>query len=102
MPIKYAVELTQEERYQLLNLTKKGKNFSRVFKRAQTLLLADQGYQDEAIAQMLMVGESTVHQMRQRYVEEEVSLSIDRTEAPRKTTKTDISSRSVFNRNSLF
>jgi transposase len=73
MPSKYGVNLTEAERDQLINLTKKGKNSSRVFKRAQILLLASRGYGDAEIAQMLMVGESTVHRTRQRYVEEGVS-----------------------------
>jgi len=73
MPSKYGVNLTEAERDQLINLTKKGKNSSRVFKRAQILLLASGGYGDAEIAQMLMVGESTVHRTRQRYVEEGVS-----------------------------
>lgn len=64
------VNLTEAEQDQLLNLTKKGKNSSHVFKRAQILLLASLGYSDAEIAQMLMVGESTVHRNRQRYVEE--------------------------------
>lgn len=82
MPVKYSVNLTQEEHRQLLDLTKKGKTSARVLKRAQILLLADEGYQDEAIAEMLMVGESTVHRTRQRYVEEGVELALS--ERPRK------------------
>lgn len=74
--IKYAVNLTEEERSHLLNLTKKGKNSSRVFKRAQILLLAEQGYSDPEIAPILMVGESTVHRTRQRYAEEGVTLAL--------------------------
>ena len=81
MPVKYTVNLTQEEHQQLVDLTKKGKTSARVVKRAQILLLADQGYQDETIASMLMVGESTVHRTRQRYVEEGVSLALS--ERPR-------------------
>lgn len=81
MPVKYIVNLTEEERDQLLNLTKKGKNSSRVFKRAQILLLAEENYQDVEIADILKVGESTVHRTRQRYVEEGVSLALS--ERPR-------------------
>jgi transposase len=73
MPSKYAINLTEAERDQLINFTKKGKNSSRIFKRVQILLLASRGYGDAEIAQMLMVGESTVHRTRQRYVEEGVS-----------------------------
>jgi transposase len=76
MPVKYSVNLTPEEHSHLVDLTKKGKTSARVLKRAQILLLADQGYQDEAIASMLMVGESTIHRTRQRYVEEGVELAL--------------------------
>lgn len=76
MLVKYAVKLTEEERDELLNLTKKGKNSSRVFKRSQILLLADEGYQDKEIADILKVGESTIHRARQRYVEEGVCLAL--------------------------
>ena len=81
MSVKYIVDLTEEERDQLLNLTKKSKNSSRVFKRAQILLLAEENYQDVEIADILKVGESTVHRTRQRYVEEGVSLALS--ERPR-------------------
>jgi transposase len=85
MSAKYIVNLTQEEKDKLLNLTKKGKNSARVFKRAQILLLANEGYQDQAIADMLMVGESTVHRTRQKYVEEGVDLALS--ERPRQGRK---------------
>lgn len=81
MSAKYTVNLTQEEKDKLLDLTKKGKNSARTFKKAQILLLANQGYTDEAIADMLMVGKSTVHRTRQKYVEEGVELSLS--ELPR-------------------
>ena len=68
-------------------MTKKGKNSSRVFKRAQILLLASQGYGDAEITQMLMVGESTVHRTRQRYVEEGVSLAIAERSRPGRPEK---------------
>ena len=76
MPTKYSVNLTESERDQLLDLTKKGKNSSRKLKRAQILLLADEGYRDSEISDILKVGESTVHRTRQRYIEEGVSLAI--------------------------
>lgn len=82
MAVKYIVNLTQSEHQHLVDLTKKGKNSARVLKRAQILLLADQGYQDEQIALMLIIGESTVHRTRQRYVEEGVELALS--ERPRK------------------
>jgi transposase len=50
-------------------------------KRAQILLLADEGHDDGTIAQMLHVGESTVHRTRQKCVEQGVELALS--ERPR-------------------
>ena len=49
MAEKYIVNLTQEEYSSLISLTSKGKTSSRIFKRANILLLADEGYPDRAI-----------------------------------------------------
>lgn len=76
MSVKYTVNRTQEEHQHLVDLTNKGKNSARVLKRAQILLQADRGHQEEAIASMLMVGESTIHRRRQRYVREGVELAL--------------------------
>jgi hypothetical protein len=53
MSAKYTVNLTTEEEDKLLDLTKKGKNSARTFKKGQSLLLANQGYTDSAIAKGL-------------------------------------------------
>jgi Asp-tRNA(Asn)/Glu-tRNA(Gln) amidotransferase B subunit len=53
MAEKYIIDLTAEERQQLISLTSKGKISSRTIKRAQILLLADEGHPDETITQML-------------------------------------------------
>lgn len=58
----------------------RSKVFARRFKRAQILLLADDGHPDGTIAQMLYVGESTVHQTRQKFVDGGVEFALS--EAP--------------------
>ncbi len=63
-------------------MTSKGKTTGRIVKRAQILLLADEGYPDETIATMLKVGESTLHRTRQQCVEQGVELALK--ELPRK------------------
>jgi transposase len=73
---KYIVNLNAEERQHLLSLTNKGKISGRMLKRVQILVLADEGHPDETIAQMLHVGESTVHRTRQRCVEQGVELAL--------------------------
>ena len=81
MPEKYAVTLTAEERQHLLQFTHQHNLSGRRLKRAQILLLADEGYRDETIAQMLYVGESTVHRTRQKFVMGGVDFAMS--EAPR-------------------
>ena len=81
MPEKYLVTLTAEERQQLLEITHQNNLSARRFKRAQILLLADEGHRDETIAQMLYVGESTVHRTRQKFVAGSVEFALS--EAPR-------------------
>lgn len=69
MAKRYRVTLTDEERERLRALTCKGKGAARTVRRAQTLLLADEGRTDEAIAAALHSGLSTVARTRQRFVE---------------------------------
>jgi len=88
MPEKYIVNLNPEEREYLHQITHKGKCPARVFKRAHILLLADEGHADETIAQMLHVGESTVHRTRQKCVDGGVELALK--EAPRSGGKSKL------------
>ena len=76
MSIKYIVNLSAQEREYLYQVTSKGKTTGRTVKRAQILLLADEGHPDETIATMLKVGESTVHRTRQKCVEEGLELAL--------------------------
>ena len=76
MAVKYTVNLSESEIKQLQEITSKGKTAARKLKRAQILLLADEGHPDKTIAKMLKVGESTVHRIRQRCVEEGVELAL--------------------------
>jgi len=70
MADKYLVDLTEEEREDLLNVIHKGKAAARKVARAHVLLRAAEGATDEAIAQTLHLGISTVHRTRQRFVDE--------------------------------
>jgi transposase len=73
---RYRVSLTDEERARLRALTRKGKTSARTVRRAQTLLLADEGQTDEAIAAALHSGLSTVARTRQRFVEEGLAAAL--------------------------
>ncbi len=70
MPAKqYRVNLTQDEREQLLNITRRGKSSARKVKRSLILCKADEGATDQQISDALLVGPSTVSRVRQRFVE---------------------------------
>jgi len=66
---EYVVKLSDEERKQLLELTKKGKVSARKLNRAHTLLAANDGTTDAAIANALHIGTATVWRIRKRFVE---------------------------------
>ena len=67
---RYRVTVTEEERERLEGLTRKGTASARMVRRAQTLLLAADGWTDEAIASALRIGVATVERTRRRCVEE--------------------------------
>jgi putative transposase len=70
MAKRYRVTLTDPERTHLLTLIKKGTVSARKLSRAHTLLQADAGATDEAIATALHLGLATVERIRKRFVEE--------------------------------
>jgi putative transposase len=70
MAKRYLVTLTDAERAHLLTLTTKGKVLARQLSRAHTLLQADAGASDEAIAAALHSSIATIERTRKRFVEE--------------------------------
>jgi len=54
----------------LRDVAQKGHAGARVIRRAQTLLLADEGYQNKEIAQVLGVASETVKNTNKRYAKE--------------------------------
>jgi transposase len=91
MAAKYIVNLTVQEHQHLLELTNQSNLSGRRFKRAHILLLADEGHSDEMIAQMLHIGESTVHRTRQKFVEGGVEFALS--ESPRAGGKRKLDGR---------
>jgi len=80
---KHVVRLRATEREWLEVLIRKGKASASVVKRARVLLKADEsqngpGWSDERIAASAMVGLSTVHRVRQRFVEEGMAVAVYR------------------------
>lgn len=85
----YHVDLTEEERAYLLDLTRHGTAAARRIRRAQTLLLAAEGHTDEAIAHALHVGRATVERTRQRFVLEGFDASLSEHSRPGGSPKLD-------------
>jgi transposase len=80
---KYVVRLSSEEREQLEDVVARGRVAKATRQRAQVLLRADQGKNgpgtvDEAIAALVGVSLSTVHRVRQQFVEEGLETSLYR------------------------
>jgi len=70
---KYIVDLTAEERNELLALIRSGKTSARKVTRARILLKADEGLTDEEIAEELATSVPTIERTRQRFVEENLN-----------------------------
>ena len=66
----YIVTLTKEEKTVLNEIMNKGKNNAQKRKRAQALLLANENYTDEMIAERTGLSLRGLEQLRQRFVEE--------------------------------
>jgi transposase len=92
MNVIHRVELTVEEREQLLSITSGGKHGGRTVKRAQILLAADKGVSDEDIAVACSSSTSTVFRTKRRLVEQGLAAALSerpRTGGERMLTKTD-------------
>ena len=81
--VKFVVRLEPEERQQLLDLVGKGKRTASVLTRARILLKADAGadgpaWDDAAVAEAVETSESTVHRVRQAFVEESLEEALYR------------------------
>lgn len=78
----YTVSLDDDERELLHQLTTKGQTKARRLKRAQILLLADQGKTDQHIKDALSVSIPTIERIRKRFVLEGLEEALS--ENPRK------------------
>jgi transposase len=70
MKKKWYVQLSNQEISQLEEIVKKGKSSARTIRRAQTLLLVNEGKSDEYISNILRCCSLTVYETRKRYYEE--------------------------------
>ena len=71
----YKVELTKQEREELMSIIRKGKHTSQVFRNAYVLLNTDEGEYSEKvtnadISKVLKVGMRTIDRIKKRFIEE--------------------------------
>ena len=67
---KYIVTLTENEKETLRGIINKGRHSAEKRKRAQALLLADESYTDDMIAERAGMSRRGLEQLRQRFVED--------------------------------
>jgi len=86
---KYYVNLDEEERQRLQELTSKGTLKARQFKRALILLKADQDMQDAHIMREVSVSRPTVERIRKRFVEGGLERALNEDPRPGQARKLD-------------
>ena len=88
---KYVVQLSDEERQQLVPLTRKGIHSTRVVTRARILLLADENRAYDKIALYLQCSQSTIMRICKRYCTEGLPFALH--EQPRSGSPGKITGR---------
>ena len=83
MAVRYRVTLTQEERNQLEDITKRGKHSAQKISHARSLLLCDTSDNRitrtvESVADAVGVSCRTIEHLKQRYVEEGIDSALTR------------------------
>ena len=86
---KYIVDLTSEERQELLELTRKGSQSVRKVRRARILLKADEGWKDKGIMAALDTSSTTVERTRKRFVEGGLEKALNEDPRPGQQRKLD-------------
>jgi transposase len=86
---KYVINLSDEERQRLLEMTRKGTLKARQFKRAMILLKADEGLTDEQIVAALNVSRPCVERIRKRYVSDGIERALNEDPRPGQRRKLD-------------
>jgi transposase len=90
MPRKmYLINLADEERQTLLEMTRKGKINARKFKRAMILLKADEGLTDQQIMAALNVSRPCVERIRRRFVADGIERALNEDPRPGQKRKLD-------------
>jgi transposase len=78
MQKRYIINLSEEERASLVELTRRGRVSGLKLQRARILLRADDGLTDEEIADELEVARSTVENVRKRCAFDGIAVALER------------------------
>jgi transposase len=73
---KYNIKLTDKERAELERIVNTGKHSARVIKRANALLLADEGHSHATIAQYSRFTEVTMSRLAKRFIEQGLTAAL--------------------------
>src|SRR5918994_1723757 len=92
----YVVDLSEEGKELLEAITTKGESKARRIRRAQVLLLADEGFKDKHRARSLGAAVTTVERVRKRFVEEGLEAALS--ERPRPGAKRKLDGRQEAHR----
>jgi transposase len=85
----YVINLSDEERQMLLEMTRKGEIKARKFKRAMILLKADEGLTDQQIMAALNVSRPCVERIRKRFVTDGIERALNEDPRPGQKRKLD-------------
>jgi len=86
---KYIINLSDEERQKLFEMTRKGEIKARKFKRAMILLKADEGLTDPQIMSVLNVSRPCVERIRRRFVIDGMERALNEDPRPGQKRKLD-------------
>lgn len=86
---KYIINLSDEERTNLAEMTRKGTLKARKFKRAMILLKADEGLSDPQIMAALNVSRPCVERIRKRFVADGMERALNEDPRPGQKRKLD-------------
>ena len=86
---KYLINLSDQERQSLIEMTRKGTVKARKFKRAMILLKADEGLSDPEIMAALNVSQPCVERIRKRFVADGMERALNEDPRPGQKRKLD-------------
>ena len=81
LTMKHKIDLTAEQKQQLLDIVKKGSSNARAIRRAHTLLMACEGRTDKIISKTLHISIPTVERTRKQFCTENLEKTLQ--ERPR-------------------